>query len=196
MINFNKLQITSSGENLIIDVSIDETNQIWSNNVVIKAIYIETEQSISDYSKPQDEHIVWSSVEGVKNFKDTFYANVIGSSTFNDKLIYVWVKINNNTAAANGAPCDMSKEYYVGMVYNQQQVVDAVIPIIKQSKCICKPQIDCSDNSLLVEFILKKQAIDYAIQAGELKQAGIFWSLFFGKYLQTKINNSKCNCHG
>lgn len=203
MVNFNKLQITPSGDQLILDVSIDETNPVWSNNVVIKAIYIETNASIDNYQHPKDTSIVWQSVEGVKSFKDVFTPNVVGEGSFNDKLFYIWVKINHTVAAANGAPCDMSKEYYVGIVYNKQLVVQRAIPIMKDAKCSCADKFSCDDNILFTEFILKKQALDYAIEAGDLYQAKVFWQPF-SKYIYTGTlgvgttytYKSNCNCHG
>ena len=185
MVKFNSLYITSAGDNLVLNVSIEDLS--YYTNVYISNVYIDNQNTFEETGKSDSPLYSYSvkDTDTLKTLSLTVPSTSILADLKND-LLFVWIVLKGTVSA--DTPCGMDSMSYVKAVYNQRRIADYQLPFIKEidnSCCIPKNFID---------MVLQKEALDMAVSTGHNITAISFWKKFF---TDTDISiTSTCSCHG
>lgn len=171
MIRFQELRITPNNEELIIDVSID--NSSYYQNVVIDSIIIDTQDTYVD-SGPSSNAIYTYTInpdeESTKR-KRLILTKEDLEMSLEGNLFFVYI-VTSGEPSGN-APIAASNAKNVGVVFN-------LYPIYKQSMCYTKElAYKCEAPKGFIDYILKLKALDISVKTGNYQEAIRYWNTLF-----------------
>lgn len=214
MIQFNELRITPDSQQLIIDVSID--NSSYYDNVILDSIVIDTQDTYVAngpspkpiythkvdnynyvYSTPEDcscnpvlsdddkAYCLTYSGEQNKHVRLILSAKDLGIS-LTDNMLFVYA-IATGTPAPD-TPCGMDNSIKMSTVVNLYPIYQESIRYIRELNC------DCDIPRDFINMILRYKAIELCIRTGNYVQAIKYWKKFLLGV--NSVTSYKCGCNG
>lgn len=183
MIQFNELRITSN-KTLIIDVSVKDNPNY--TNIYIDQIRIDSHNTYSGLgpsSTPIYEYSVASN-DNLKVLRLNINEDTLQDIKLSDNLLFIYV-------TAKGLPVD--DEIEEGDTIHNMMTITDLEPIYKSIiKLISNQGEHCKDNSKLIDYILKINALDIALKTCNYPIAVKYWSKFFSRSKLDRLT-LKCN---
>lgn len=211
MLYFNELRITSDGNNLIIDVSVD--NSECFNNIKIDTIVIDNQDTyvpagpsnnpIYTYQNQSDTSLTYALPEEcncnpVQESDEYAYCLTINNSKLRnlrlvlsskdlplqDDILFVYVIASGEMASS----C-VGDYIKMGTVANFYPYYQNMIKYVRELESTC----DIPKN--FIDLTLRFKAMESAIRAGNYPIAIKYWNKFF-KGGSNKSNVTNCSCYG
>lgn len=187
MVQFNELRITSDGQYMIIDVSVPDIEEYFSN-IYIDKIVIDSYENYTGISGPSDKPVYQDSVPSSENRKN--YRWVIPSGgqmpNYHTTLFYVYVYTKGEFGV--GIPCYMENRFTMGSVADVYRIYQKTIQYMKEVNSSCKVP------KHFVDMLLRFKALDLSIRTGHYTEANLYWKRFFSDMKDvTPIKNCACD---
>lgn len=186
MVQFNELKIVPDGTQLIIDVSVKDSE--YYTDVYLDEILIDTQDTFIE-SGPSTQVVYSKIIDGsIKSVRLELGTGDLLPS-LNDNLFFVYVK-TKGTPAAN-TPCGMDNVTTLGVVTN-------LYPLYQQALCYIKGLSNtCVIPKNFINFILQYKAFQLAVKTGHYTEAIKYWKrLYSSQNAKDTTVTSKCGCYG
>lgn len=201
MIQFNELEITQDGKNLIIDAQVQ--NISYYTNIYIDSIIVDNQNTF--VSTGVSAHPIFSYTYDPVSAQSLGYSTILSSNgklkgirmtvpcaslgeiaTLDKDLLFVYVTINGTPSP--DTPCDMDLSYELGAVFNTYPFYLRGMTFIKELDSSCKIP------KQVIDYMLRQKVLQTSIQVGDYIRAIDYWKKFFMVDYQV-INLKTCNCH-
>lgn len=181
MIDFTELRITPDSKYLIIEIRVKE--EAYYENVYIDSITIDNQDTYVDNGGSTASVFHIELEEDMKYYRLRLNENMLGVSL--EGLFFVKVKVRG--IPSEGTPCGCDNEYTTEVITN-------VYPIYKQGMAYIKDvENSCEIPVGFADFILKFNAIDFAIKTCNYTLASKYYNMFLKNYKNVN-NKGGCGC--
>lgn len=205
MVRFNDLSISDDGKYLYIDVSVKSAS--YFEDVHIDSITIMTGDKVSENAPeiPTENYIYKETVDGeeknynwvlttadfIKKWETDAKAMNFKQSDMSNTIFFIYIKCKG-TPAAN-IPCNMDKEYTVGVTFDVRAIYQKAMNYTKElANC-------CDIPSKFIDFILLWNALKASVATSHYLSAVKYYNLLSGSADSSScLNyaNNTCGCHG
>lgn len=143
MINFNEARVTSDGQSLIIDVSIDSAS--YFDNVYIESIYIDSQDTFIDGGPSnsfiykwvdEDPLIVNGNVVPKRHLRLELKTEDIGALSLSHNLFYIYVLTGGDFT--EDTPCELEQRMFTRVVLDYGPIYRDSIKYVKELTEDCK----------------------------------------------------------
>lgn len=188
MIVFEKLELASNGKSIALSAHV--SNESYYDNVYIKSIKVDTQDTFIDGGMPSSSAMTIAEYEDDAYVKSVDMTLTTGDLDNKDLLSNFFIFYIQTTGTPTpDVPCGKDNEYSIGAVYNTPTIYTQGLNLLKSLGN------DCSVSPDIINFIAQVNGLNYALNTGNLPEAVEYWNSFFSKMKTPTITN-KCCCHG
>lgn len=176
MLQFNELSIDPAGRRLIVDVQVQ--NLAYYQDVGIDSIIIDTQKTFNSAGPSSTPFFEKDCC------KEKHVRIAVDIDSLGDNIFFVYAIADENYSC--DTPCGMKETIILGVVYNKFTFYKYAMGLLGE--------IDgCEPPQWLIDHILKINAFEMCIKAGNYTKAIEYWDWFFSKKVRRKVG---CGCHG
>ena len=193
MIKFNELRITNDGKNLIICAQVREEE--YYENVYIKNIKIDTQDTYSEGAPSQNAITVWDDTENLNQKKvilSLVKNEIFGNKSIPDltkNLFFVYVTAKGIPGAET--PCGCDKETTLGVTLYLGDFYNTFMKYIKEMG-----NGNCSIPQGFIDQLLRFKAMNVSMDSGHYIQGIEYYNKWFSGKNTITYSTSNCGCNG
>lgn len=185
MIKFTELRVHKG--HLLITAQVREES--YYENVYIKKIYIDTQDTFTDDTKPSS-NVIYESEEYDSTTKEVhldLVATDLKNVDMSKTMFFVWAQ-GDGVVNPMVVPCGFDNEYSLGVTFDLCPIYNETMQYIKEV------ENECELPKGFINMILQHKAIQYSINSGHYLQAVNYYNKFY-KDLSV-VTTKPCGCHG
>lgn len=160
MVKINKIEIDPLEGTLFIDVKVDEA--VYYNDIYLKGIYIDTQSTYNEngpsdqlvYSEEQANVDISQGQQGIKEWTLTIPESAI-LATLSDNMFFIWIKTQGDFAS--DTPCGGDNYLTLAIVLDPHIIYKKMLDLIQSNRNCCSP------NTVLIDYYLVFQSLQYAL---------------------------------
>ena len=187
MIVFNTLRITTDNSNLVLDVS--TSSQSYFTNMYITKIVVDNQDTYVE-GGPSTNPIYTKTISGTttRSLQLTLTVADLAAADLANDMLFVYV-IEGGTPTAD-TPCGMDGTTNTGVVMSMCNFYNRALTYIREV------EDDCNIKENFINFILRFNALLYAIKTQHYTLAIKYFKKFFYGITSDNIVTTNCGCNG
>lgn len=185
MVQFNKLEINKTGDELLIDVSVKDLQ--YYTNVYIDSIYIDTQNTFKS-GGPSGNVVYSKTINGSEKSVILKLSKYDLNASITDNMLFVWVKTKG--VPSPDVPCGMDNSLVLGVTLYTYNIYCNMLKTLN-----LEYNNSCSIPKKFIDKYLQYKALQYALITEQYNTAIDYYNNIIrpNKNIST---NTVCRCYG